>query len=42
MLISANLTHDGSDAYRDALWNERSWLTAFIDERGETAISVKR
>jgi predicted O-methyltransferase YrrM len=42
MLISANLTHDGSDTYRDALLNERSWLTAFIDERGETAISIKR
>jgi predicted O-methyltransferase YrrM len=42
MLVSANLTHDGSDAYRAALLNERSWLTAFIDERGETAISVKR
>jgi hypothetical protein len=35
-------THDGSDAYRDALLNERSWLTALIDERGETAISIKR
>jgi predicted O-methyltransferase YrrM len=42
MLISANLTHDGSDAYRDALLNQRSWLSAFIDERGETAISIKR
>jgi predicted O-methyltransferase YrrM len=42
MLISANLTHDGSGPYRDALSNGRSWLTAFIDERGETAISVKR
>jgi predicted O-methyltransferase YrrM len=41
MLISANLTHEGSEAYRDALFNERAWLTAFIDEEGETAISVK-
>jgi predicted O-methyltransferase YrrM len=40
-LISANLTHDGSEAYRDALLNERAWLTAFLDEEGETAISIK-
>ena len=42
MLVSANLTHDGSDPYRDQLMNERAWLTAFVDERGETAISIKR
>jgi predicted O-methyltransferase YrrM len=42
MLISANLTHEGGEAYRDALLNARSWLTAFIDQTGETAISVKR
>jgi predicted O-methyltransferase YrrM len=42
MLISANLTHEGSDPYRAALMNGRSWLTAFVDEPGETAISIKR
>jgi predicted O-methyltransferase YrrM len=42
MLISANLTHEGSDAYREALMNGRSWLTALVDEPGETAISIKR
>jgi predicted O-methyltransferase YrrM len=42
MLISANLTHEGSDAYREALTNGRSWLTGFVDDRGETAISIKR
>jgi predicted O-methyltransferase YrrM len=42
MLVSANLTHGGSEAYRDALFDERTWLTAFVDEERETAISIKK
>ncbi len=41
LLISANLTHAGSDAYLAALQEKKSWLTAFIDEEHETALSIK-
>ena len=42
LLISANLTHGGeANAYRDALLAGDAWLTAFIDEDRETAISIK-
>ena len=41
LLISANLTHAGADAYLAALQEKKSWLTAFIDEEYETALSIK-
>jgi len=43
LLISANLTHSGKDvkAYVAALMDEQAWLTAFIDDERETAVSVK-
>lgn len=41
LLISANLTHTGADAYLAALQERKSWLTAFIDEEHETALSIK-
>src|SRR5579862_7186981 len=41
-LITANLTHGGTaDAVRKALFDGKSWRSAFLDEDGETAISVK-
>ena len=41
LLISANLTHAGAEAYLAALQDKKSWLTAFIDEERETALSIK-
>ncbi len=41
LLISANLTHAGAQAYLAALHEKKSWLTAFIDEEHETALSIK-
>ena len=41
LLISANLTHGGAEAYLAALQEKKSWLTAFIDEERETALSIK-
>ena len=42
LLISANLTHGGEAvAYRDALLDNEAWLTAFVGEDRETAISIK-
>ena len=41
LLISANLTHAGAEAYLGALQDKKSWLTAFIDEEHETALSIK-
>ena len=41
LLISANLTHAGAQAYLAALQEKKSWLTAFIDEEHETALSIK-
>jgi len=41
LLISANLTHAGAEAYLAALQEKKSWLTAFIDEDHETALSIK-
>src|ERR1019366_7926241 len=41
LLISANLTHTGAEAYLAALQEKKSWLTAFIDEDHETALSIK-
>ena len=41
-LISANLTHGGEAvAYRDALLDDDAWLTAFVGDDRETAISIK-
>ncbi len=39
LLISANLTHSGAEAYLAALQDKKTWLTAFIDEDHETALS---
>jgi predicted O-methyltransferase YrrM len=42
LLTSANLTHGGeAAAYRDALLDRDAWLTAFVDEDRETAVSIK-
>ena len=41
LLISANLTHGGAEAYLAALQDKKTWLTAFIDEDHETALSIK-
>src|SRR5262245_49191236 len=42
LLISANLTHGGeANAYRDALFDTGAWLTAFVDDDHETAISLR-
>jgi predicted O-methyltransferase YrrM len=42
VLISANLTHGGeANRYRDRLLDAGEWLTAFVDEDRETAISIK-
>ncbi len=41
LLISANLTHAGAEAYLAALQGKKAWLTAFIDDERETALSVK-
>jgi len=43
LLISANQTLGGKDteAYRAAILDAESWLTAFIGADGETALSVK-
>ena len=41
-LITANLNHGGAaEAVRRALFDGKSWRSAFVDEDGETAISVK-
>jgi len=41
-LVTANLNHGGSaDAVRKALFGAKSWRSAFVDEEGETAVSVK-
>jgi len=41
-LITANLNHGGTaEAVRKALFDGKSWRSAFVDEDGETAISVK-
>jgi len=42
LLVTANLNHGGTaDAVCEALLDERAWLTAFVDDAGETAISIK-
>jgi len=41
LLISANLTHSGAEAYLAALQDKKNWLTAFLDEERETALSIK-
>jgi len=41
LLISANLTHAGAEAYLAALQEKKSWLTAFVDADHETALSIK-
>ena len=41
LLISANLTHAGAEAYLVALQDKKSWLTAFVEENNETALSIK-
>jgi predicted O-methyltransferase YrrM len=43
VLITANLNHGGTaDKVRSALFDGKSWHSAFVDDDGETAISVKR
>jgi hypothetical protein len=42
VLVTANLNHGGTaNAVCEALLDERAWLTAFVDEDRETAISIK-
>jgi predicted O-methyltransferase YrrM len=41
LLISANLTHAGAEAYLAALQDRKTWLTAFLGEDRETALSIK-
>lgn len=42
LLISANLTHGGETvAYRNALFDQDAWLTAFVDQDRETAVSIR-
>ena len=41
LLISANLTHAGAEPYLAALQDKKTWLTAFLDEDRETALSIK-
>ena len=42
VLVTANLNHGGTaDAVCRALLDQREWLTAFIDEERESAISIK-
>jgi predicted O-methyltransferase YrrM len=41
LLISANLTHAGAEAYLAALQDKKTWLTAFIDEEHKTALNIK-
>ena len=41
LLISANLDHGGAEAYLAALQDKKTWLTAFIDDEHETALSIK-
>lgn len=41
-LITANLNHGGTaETVRKALFEGKTWRSAFVDEDGETAISVK-
>src|ERR1700757_3899403 len=41
-LITANLNHGGTaDTVRRALFEGKTWRSAFVDDKGETAISVK-
>ena len=41
-LITANLNHGGTaDAVAKALFDDKSWRSALVDDDGETAISVK-
>jgi predicted O-methyltransferase YrrM len=42
VLITANLNHGGTaDAVCRGLLDQHEWLTAFVDEEHETAISIK-
>jgi predicted O-methyltransferase YrrM len=42
VLITANLNHGGTaDAVAKALFDDKSWRSALVDDDGETAISVK-
>jgi predicted O-methyltransferase YrrM len=42
VLVTANLNHGGTaNAVCEALLDQRTWLTAFVDEDRETAISIK-
>src|SRR5215470_11693117 len=42
VLVTANLNHGGTaNAVCEALLDGRVWLTAFVDEEHETAISIK-
>jgi predicted O-methyltransferase YrrM len=42
VLVTANLNRGGiADAVGSALLDREIWLTAFVDEEGETAIGIK-
>jgi predicted O-methyltransferase YrrM len=42
VLITANLNHGGTaEAVRAALFDDKNWRSALVDDDGETAISVK-
>lgn len=42
ILVTANLNHGGTAvAVREALFDDRTWKTALVDDDGETAVSVK-
>ena len=41
-LITANLNHGGTaDSVRKTLFESKAWRSAFADDKGETAVSVK-
>ena len=42
LMITANLSHGGTaEAVAKALFDGKSWRSAFVDKDGETAVSVK-
>jgi predicted O-methyltransferase YrrM len=42
VLITANLNHGGTADKVRSLFDDQSWHSAFVDDEGETAISIKR
>ena len=42
LLITANLNHGGTaEAVAEALFGDKAWRSALVDDDGETAISVR-